>query len=477
MTFSDELFFAPASQLLQMLRSRQVSSAELVSAFIERIESLNHHVKSVVTLVEERAAEESDEADRRIAGREDVRPLEGLPITIKDSIETKEVRSTNGMKILEHHIPQEDAPTVARLRAAGAIIIAKTNIPEMAMDYDCDNPLFGSTNNPWHTGRVPGGSSGGEAASLASGMCALGLGSDYGGSIRVPAHFCGVVGLKPTWGTIPASGHLPPSPASPPPIAHMATIGPMARYVDDLTLEYNLLRGPHPSTPYTVPSLEAHPENVNLKQVACAFFTAVEAAVPVAAEIRAAVERAARSLSKIGVPVEQKTPPIKEASRIWVDYATADGGELLRDMLAGREHLSRERLRRAFMTAQPSKSAAEFFRTAIERDIFRIQLAQFMERYPIVIGPPFCIAAFEHGATEVDIDGNSFNLFAANWPALWVNCAGLPAAVVPAGQDRDGLPIGVQIVGRAFDEETVLAVAKALEQELGGFKKPPLPSC
>jgi amidase len=282
--------------------------------------------------------------------------------------------------------------------------------------------------------------------------------------------------LKPTWGTIPGTGHLPPSPAASPPIAHMATIGPMARYVDDLTLEYNLLRGPHSSTPYTVPSLEAHPENVNLKQVACAFFTDVEAAVPVAAEIRAAVERAARSLSKIGVPVEQKTPPIEEASRIWVDYATADGGELLRDMLAGREHLSRERLRRAFITPQPSKSAAEYFRTAIERDIFRVQLAQFMERYPIVIGPPFCITAFEHGATEVDIDGSSFNLFAANWPALWVNCGGLPAAVVPAGRDRDGLPIGVQIVGRAFDEETVLAVAKALEQELGGFKKPPLPS-
>jgi amidase len=475
MAFSDELFFAPASQLLQMLRSRQVSSAELVSAYIERIESLNHHVKSVVTLCEERAAEESDDADRRLSGREDIRPLEGLPITIKDSIETKGIRSTDGMKILEHHIPTEDAPTVARLRAAGAIIIAKTNIPEMAMDYDCDNPLFGSTNNPWHVGRVPGGSSGGEAASLASGMCALGLGSDYGGSIRIPAHFCGVVGLKPTWGTIPGTGHLPPSPAAPPPIAHMATIGPMARYVDDLTLEYNLLRGPHPSTPYTVPSLEAHPENVNLKQVTCAYFTEVESAAPVAAEIRTAVERAARSLSKIGVPVEQKTPPIKEAARIWADYAMADGGQLLREMLAGRENLSRERLRRSFMTQLPSKSAAEFFRTSIERDIFRVQLQHFMERYAIVIGPPFCITAFEHGALDVNIDGNSFNLFTANWPALWVNCAGLPAAVVPAGQDRDGLPIGVQIVGRAFDEETVLAVAKALEQELGGFKKPPLP--
>jgi amidase len=474
MGFSDQLFFAPASQLLQMLRARQVSSAELVSAFLERIESLNHHVKSVVTLCEERAAEEADTADRRLSGREEVRPLEGLPITIKDSIETKGIRSTDGMKILEHHIPLEDAPTVARLRAAGAIIIAKTNIPEMAMDYDCDNPVFGSTNNPWNSGRVPGGSSGGEAASLASGLCALGLGSDYGGSIRIPAHFCGVVGLKPTWGTIPGTGHLPPGPAAPPPIAHMATIGPMARYVDDLTLEYNILRGPHTSTPYTVPSVEAHPENVKLKDIACAFFTDI-GSVPVAAEIRAATERAAKALSKIGVPVEAKAPPIADASRLWMEYAMADGGQLLKEMLAGRENLSRERLRNSFLAPQPSKSAADFFRTSIERDIFRIQLQQFMERYPIIIGPPFCITAFEHGAMDVDIDGKSFNLFAANWPALWVNCAGLPAAVVPAGNDRNGLPIGVQIVGRAFEEETVLAVAKALEQELGGFKKPPLP--
>ena len=476
MAFSDELFFAPATRLVQMLRSREVSAAEMVSAFIERIESLNHHVKSVVTLVEERAAEESDEADRRLAGREDIRPLEGLPITIKDSIETQGVRSTDGMKILEHHIPKEDAPAVARLRAAGAIIIAKTNVPEMAMDYDCDNPLFGSTNNPWHVGRVPGGSSGGDAASLASGMCALALGSDYGGSIRIPSHFCGVVGLKPTWGTIPGTGHLPPSPAAPPPIAHMATIGPMARYVDDLTLEYNLIRGPHPSTPYTVPSLEAHPERVNLKQIPCAFFTGIEGVVPVAAEIRAATERAAKALSKIGVPVEQKTPPIKEAARIWFDYAMADGGELLRAALAGKEHLSRERLRNSLLMPLPSRSAADFFRTSIERDIFRVQLQQFMEKYPIVIGPPFCVTAFEHGLTDVKIDGQSYNLFTANWPALWVNCAGLPAAVVPAGMDRDGLPIGVQIVGRAFEEETVLAVAKALEQELGGFKRPPLPA-
>ncbi|HYA36622.1 MAG TPA: amidase [Candidatus Binataceae bacterium] len=472
MKFSDELFFAPATKLVEMLRSRQVSSAEMVSAFLERIEAENHKLNAVVTIVEERAAEEADEADRRLAGREDVRPLEGLPITIKDSIATKDVRSTDGLKILEHYIPPEDAPAVARLRAAGAIVICKTNIPEMAMDYDCCNPVFGATNNPWDRSRVPGGSSGGEAAALVSGFAAMGLGSDYGGSIRVPSHFCGVVGLKPSWGTIPGTGHLPPSPAAPPPIAHMATIGPMARYVDDLTLSYNIIKGPHPSTPYTVPTPQAHPEKVNVKKVACAFFSGIEGLTPVAAEIRSAVEKAAKALEKIGVRVEQKNPPIADAAKIWWEYAMADGNELTRQMFAGKEHLMRERARNMVLAPMPSKSAAEYFMLSIQRDIFRVQLQQFMEEYPIIIGPPFCVTAFPHDALEVDVDGQSHSLYAANWPVLWGNCAGLPGIVVPAGHDKHGLPIGVQVMGRAFGEETVLAFAKALEQELGGFKKP-----
>jgi amidase len=381
-----------------MLRSRQVSSAELVSAFIERIESLNGPLNAVVTLVEERAAEEADEADRRLSGREDIRPLEGLPITIKDSIATVGIRSTDGMKLFEHYVPPEDAPTVARLRAAGAIVIAKTNLPEMAMDYDCDNPVFGQSNNPWNKDRVPGGSSGGEAAALAAGFGAFGLGSDLGGSIRVPAHFCGISGLKPTWGTIPGTGHMPPGPGvAPPPLVHMATIGPMARYVDDLTLEYNLIRGPHPSTPYTVPSNEARPDKVNLKKIACALFTDV-GLTPVQSDIRAAVERAGKALAKIGVPVDSKVPPLKDGARIWSEYMMADGGRLTREMLAGKEHLSRERLRNSVLRELPEKSAGEYFKISMERDLFRVNLQNFMEQYPILIGPPFCITAFPHGA-------------------------------------------------------------------------------
>ena len=472
MAFSDELFFAPAHKLAAMLRKREVSSVELVDAFIERIETVNRGLNAVVTLVEERASREAEESDRRLSGKGEVRPLEGLPITIKDSIITEGVRSTWGMKMFEHHVARQDAPTVERLRAAGAIVIAKTNTPEMTMDYDCDNPVFGPTNNPWNRERVPGGSSGGEAAALAVGMSPLGMGSDYRGSIRVPAAFCGVVGLKPSWGTIPGSGHMAPGIASPPPIAHMATIGPMARYVDDLTLAYNIVKGPHPSAPYTVPTAEAHPEKVDLKKVRCAIFTdACE--VPVASEIRAAIERAGRELQKMGIMVEAVKPPIDDGDRLWWEYNGADGNQILVEALGeGLKH-SRERLRN-FMIAGESKSAAEFFKIAMQRDGWRVQLAEFMERYPIILGPAFCVTAFKHGATEVEIDRKTYPHFMAGWPVAWGNCAGLPGVVVPCGRDRDGLPIGLQINGRAFGEETVLAVAKAAETALGGYQKPPL---
>src|SRR5215469_5346994 len=208
MASSGELYFAPAHKLIAMLRNHEVSSSELTRLFYDRIGKVNPRLNAIVTLCEERALQEAAEADKRLTAKRDCRPLEGLPITIKDSISSAGLRSTDGMKMLEHNIPERDAPTVARYRQAGAVIIGKTNIPEMAMDYDCENPVFGATNNPWNPERVPGGSSGGEATALAAGFCALGLGSDYGGSIRVPSHFSGVVGLKPTWGTIPGSGHL-----------------------------------------------------------------------------------------------------------------------------------------------------------------------------------------------------------------------------------------------------------------------------
>jgi amidase len=471
---SDDLLFVPAVRLVALLKAREVSATELTQQFYQRIDALNPKLNAIITLVRERAAREAAESDKRLARKDEARPLEGLPVTIKDSIITEGVRSTWGMKIFEDYVSDTDAPVVARLRAAGAIVIGKTNTPEMTFDYDCDNPLFGPTHNPWNRESVPGGSSGGEAAALAAGMSPLGLGSDYGGSIRVPAHFCGIVGLKPSWGTIPLAGHMAPGPAAPPGIAHMATLGPMARYVDDLTLAYNIVKGPHWSSPYTAPTPEAHPERVDVKKLRCAFFTAGGGDVPVASDIRAAIERAAKALARLGLTVEESQPPIQEAAKLWMAYATADGGTLIRQTLGDKINLSRERLRNGLLAPSQPKSAAEFFLTSIARDTYRVELAKFMDRYHILICPPFCSTAFAEGSQTVDIDGSEYPLFSANWPVLFGNCAGLPGVVVPSGRDRRGLPTGVQIVGRAFAEEEVLAVAKLLEHELGGFQRPPV---
>ncbi len=472
MPFSEELFYAPAARLIAMLRSREISATELTAEFFKRIEALNPQLNAIVTPAKERATREALESDRRLARGGEARPLEGLPITIKDSIITEGLRSTWGMKIFADYYGDGDAPVVARLRAAGAIVLGKTNTPEMTLDYDCDNPVFGPTRNPWNPARVPGGSSGGEAAAIAAGMSPLGMGSDYGGSIRVPAHFCGIAGLKPSWGTIPLTGHMPPGPAAPLPIAHMATLGPMARYVDDLTLAYNIVKGPHWSSPYTAPTPEAQPQRIDVKKLRCAFFTACDDAVPVARDVRAATERASKALAKAGVTVEEAQPPIREAAKLWAAYAMADGGELLRGVMGDKAGLSRERLLKGLLAPAEVKSATEFFLTGIARDTFRVELARFMEQYPILICPPFCCTAFKEGATAVDIDGAEFPLFTANWPALFGNCAGLPGVVVPAGRDSQGLPTGVQIVARAFGEEEALAVARVLERELGGFARP-----
>ncbi len=473
MASSNDLFLSPAGALAQMLRKREMSASELVGEFLKRIDSLNPTLNAVVTIDHERARRAAAESDRRLAAGE-ARPLEGVPVSIKDSIMTKGMPATWGMKIFEGFMAEEDAPVVARLRAAGAVIIGKTNTPEMTLDYDCDNPVFGPTKNPWNLRYVPGGSSGGEGAALAAGLSALGMGSDYGGSIRVPAHFCGIAGLKPSWGTIPLTGHMPPGPAAPPPIANMATLGPMARFVDDLVLAYNIVKGPHWSAPYTAPTPTAHPEQVDVKKLRCAFFTAGGGAVPVARDIRAATERAARALTRLGVVVEEAQPPIQDAARLWADYAMADGGALLRGVLGDKVELSRERLRKGLLAPTPEKTSTEFFIAAIARDTFRVEMAKFMERYPILICPPFCSTAFVEGSETVDVDGTEYPLFTANWPVLFGNCAGLPGVVIPAGLDGKGLPTGVQIVGRAFGEEEVLAVAKVLEQELGGFRRPPL---
>jgi amidase len=471
----DELTFVPAHRLLTLLGAREISAAELTNAYLDKVRRINPRLNAVVTVAAERALLEAHLSDMRRAHGQTAGPLEGLPITIKDSIATAGIRSTSGTRRFEHYTPSEDAIVVARLRAAGAIVIGKTNIPELAADVDCDNPIFGPTSNPWDLGRVPGGSSGGEGAAQSAGLSAVGLGTDTGGSIRIPAHFCGVCGLKPGAATVPRKGaHIPP----PLPLDFLSIPGPIARAVDDLTLVYNVIRGPSPAAPEVAPAPRAEPTRAALRKVRCGLFTHLGDPAMVQDEVRAGAERAARAIERLGVSVEPATPPIQDAVSIFHRVYNADGRQLICEALGGDVQLCRPPLRRYLETNRANGiSAAEFFKAMLAREEMRAGIASFMERYPILLTVAFSTTAFPHGAQQLNINGVTYDRAAAAYPAmgwttLWASIAGLPAAVVPAGFDNDGLPVGVQIVGRAFDEETVLAVAGAIERELGGYQRP-----
>ena len=471
-----QLHFVTAGELLALMERREISSVDLVRMFIDRCKALNPRINAVVTLAEDRALTEAAQSDRRRARNEDVRPLEGLPFTVKDTLSTQGLRSTAGTRKLANYIPERDAATVAHLRAAGAIVIGKSNVPELGGDIDCDNPVFGPASNPWDLSRVPGGSSGGEGAAVAAGLNAFGLGSDTGGSVRIPAHFCGVAGFKPGWATVSRSGHLPPESASSPPLHNVATVGPLARCVNDLTLAYNALKGPSWDSPNTVPSPDAQPERVQLRNLRCALFTAMSGQAPPAPEIKEAAERAARLLSKRGMIVEEITPPIAESSAANGRYYSADGRRLNLEWYGADLQHCRPKLMKLMVGALAGEStAADFFKASMRRDELRSELAKWMETYPIILTIPCCITAFRHDAgEEIEMSGARWHRLAMIWPTVWPSFYGLPAAVVSAGLDRDRLPLGVQVVGRAFEEERVLAVTRALEEDLGGFQPPPL---
>jgi Asp-tRNA(Asn)/Glu-tRNA(Gln) amidotransferase A subunit family amidase len=427
--------------MLAMLRAREISSVELVDAHLARIEKVSSRLNAVVTLTAEAAQREAAAADRRSGAER--RPLEGLPVTIKDSFETAGVRTTGGTKLFEHYVPATDAVAVARLKAAGAVVL------------------------------VPGGSSGGEAAAIVSGCSPLGLGSDLAGSVRMPAAFCGIAGLKPTLEAVPRTGHMPPGVAAPLPLALMGTVGPMARTVNDLVLGFEVIRGPHPSDPYILPGPAAGPAQPDVRGVRCAFYTS-GGPTPVAAPIRNAVERAAKFLAEAGLRLEERVPSgLDTAHDTFLNFVLSDGGMGFR-MLAGERYGElRPQLRRV-LEMRPMGSAMDLLIEGMKRDVFRTDLAKLLDECPVILAPTMPIPAFRHDHDGHDIEGTHVDHLAPIWGTDWVNLAGLPAIAVPAGLSDEGLPIGVQVVGRPFSEPLLFAVARVLEQGLDGFCRPPL---
>ena len=413
-------------------------------------------MNAIVTIAPD-VVERARARDEELAQRNTSGPLHGLPLTIKDTIDTEGIRTTYGSRLFARHIPAHDAAVVARLRAAGAVILGKTNTPEMAIPYETDNPVFGRTNNPRDPGRTCGGSSGGEAAALAAKLSPAGIGSDLSGSIRVPAHFCGVAGLKPTTGAVPMAGHVPRAIGS---LSLGATIGPMSRQVADLNLLFPIMSG-------------RSMKDVNEGRGRVAWFVD-DGIAPVTEDIALAVRRTAEVLRDAGFEARQERPPaFSEGLRLWLQLFAEAAAEEIWNLYQGRESeagpLVSSILRPArHETLEKKIEAAEGLADAVlERERYREELLQWMRSTPLIVCPVSATTAFQHGETHVAIEGKSMSSFRSCSYSQSVNVYGLPAAAIPVARDADGLPIGVQIIGRPFQEGQVLAAAAIIGEAVG----------
>jgi Asp-tRNA(Asn)/Glu-tRNA(Gln) amidotransferase A subunit family amidase len=468
-----ELTFLSAVSMAEQIRRQQLSPVELVEAHLQRIEQLNPTLNAFVHLDAAGARREARAAERTATQGLPLGPLHGVPLSIKSSIEVNGMRCESGTKLREGHVAGQDAPLVARLRRAGAIILGVTNTPELLMAWETDNLLYGRTNNPWDLSRTPGGSSGGEAAAIASGCSAGGVGSDGGGSIRVPAHFSGICGLKPTPGRIPATGHFPQSAG---PFALIGVVGPLARTVADLKVLFEVMQGPDDGDPSAAPVSVCWPEKADLRKLRIGYFED-DGRTPVTAETRAAVNAAAVSLRRAGFRVEPFRPEgLEQARQLWWKFFGIAGGMMLGPMTNGHEADISSLLKQfsEWVAKEPAHSGESLLEAWIRRDLVRMQVFAQMREYPVLLCPVAAIPAFRHGERSWQIEGKTVQYLDAWSYTEWFNLLGSPAVVVPVGRSTEGLPIGVQIVGLPWQEESVLSVAEVLEAQGAEWRKPPL---
>ena len=441
----------------------KVSVTELAEAHIRQIERLNPLLNALIDFDAERVREQ---ARRLGAEKHPTGALHGLPVTLKSSISTTGYLCEIGSTINRGQVAVEDAPVVARLREAGALILGTTNCPEFLMAHETDNLLHGRTNNPWDLERSPGGSSGGESAAIAAGMSAGGLGSDSGGSVRLPAHFTGICSLKPTPGRVPGRGHLPPCVG---PFSVLGAIGPMARTIADVTLLFEALSGQDSFDPIGAPVALCKPELTELRTKTIGYFED-DGLVPVTAETRRAIQDSVQALRDAGFRVEPFRPRMLELLRkLWRTFFVQCGAMFYEPVIRGkRDQLSpifREFL--SFAEASGPLSATELLNAWAELDLLRSKMLQEMESYPILLCPVASIPAFRHGERSWSIDGQRIEYLDAVRHTQWFNVLAAPAAVVPVGQSPEGLPIGVQVVARPYEDEVALSVAAILDDAFG----------
>jgi amidase len=459
----NELTYTSAKALAQAIRNKEVSSEEVVNAHLERIEAVNPELNAVVKLTADAALDQAREADAALARGEIKGPLHGVPVTIKDNIETAGVVSTSGTRGRSSFVPEYDATVAARMWDAGAIMLGKTNLPELGLAYETDNLVYGRTNNPYDLSRTPGGSSGGEAAIIAAGGSPLGLGNDMGGSIRLPSHFCGIAGIKPTTDRVPRTGHFPPALGALDPLWQA---GPIARHVEDLILTLPIIAGVDWRDPAVVPMPLGDPEKVDLKSLRVAFHTdnGIASPTPETAEV---VRKAAKALSDAGMEVEEDCPQgIEQTYEIFFGLIAADGGagiQMLLQMVGTTEVHPYLQAVLALASAN-AMTTPEFGGLIVKWGMFKAAMISFMEKYDVIICPACAYPAMPHGRTGEDFLAFSYT--------MTYNLTGWPGVVVRGGTSPEGLPIGVQIVARPWREDVALAAGRYLEATLGGWSAP-----
>jgi amidase len=468
-----ELTFLSAVSMAEQIRQKRLSPVDLVEAHLARIQELNSRLNAFVYIDAEGARRQARAAEAAVAKGEKLGVLHGVPISMKSSIEVTGMAWEAGTKLRTGIVGKRDAPLVDRLRRAGAIVLGVTNAPELLMAWETDNLLYGRTNNPWDLSRTPGGSSGGEAAAIAAGMSAGGVGSDGGGSIREPAHFTGICGLKPTPGRIPATGHFPESVG---PFALLGVVGPMARNLDDLKVLFEVMQGPDDGDPSAAPVPLRWPGKDELKQVRIGYFED-DGRTPVTPETRAAVRTAAEGLKCAGFQVDPFRPEgLDLARQLWWKLFGIGGGMMLGQMTKGREAELSPMLTEFCrgVADQPSHTAQSLLDTWILRDVVRMRVFAQMNDYPVLLCPVASVPAFRHGERSWQVEGKTVEYLDAWSYTEWFNLLGTPAAVMPVGKSPQGLPIGVQIVARPWQEELVISVAAALEDQFGRYAHPDL---
>lgn len=478
--------FKSASELAGAIRDRSVGSEELLDHFIGRYEAHNQGLNAVVFTDFEGARAKARAADAATAKGESLGPLHGLPVTIKDALEVAGMVTTGGAPEYANHVPQNSATAVARAEAAGAIVFGKTNLPFMSGDLQSYNDIYGTTVNPWNAERVPGGSSGGAAAAVAAGLTSFEIGSDIGGSIRTPSHFCGVYGHKPTWGIVPETGHIPGPPGTLSP-ADISVVGPLARAPEDLELLLDLIAGAENGDARGWSLALPGPRKSKVGDLKIAAWLD-DPFSPIDDGYRVLLEAAADALEKAGAAVDRDARPGFTFAESHELYAQLLFGVLGMgfppQVLAGMEEAAKalppdDKSHFALQT----RGATATHGTWLVLNEMRLRLGAAWEAlfadYDLLLCPVAIVPAFPHDQ-QPDFHARVLRVNNIDRPYLdiihWAgltNVCGLPATVMPVGVTDEGLPVGVQIVGRRFDDKTTIEAAKLFTEVLGGFRPPP----